>query len=186
MSGLRELAEAAGVPEAEAEELLARLLAPTAPVIKRRSRLLDAVAPGWFALVDAFARQVDLPAEQARGLLEQAERFTAWVAGPLPGVSVMHLPHGPAHDGADVGLVRLGAGVLFPPHAHLGPERVLVLDGSYTDDQGRVFGPGDHDDRGVGDRHHFVAGADGVVFVVVLREGIAVDNPGGAPVIIRG
>ncbi len=186
MKSLAEIALAAGVTEAEAEEVLARLVPPLAPGGRLRDRLLASVAPGWWALVDAFARHVDLPLERARALLVDAERYTSWVAGPLPGVSVMHLPHGAAHDGADVGLVRLGAGVVFPPHEHLGPEQVIVLDGSYTDDRGRFYQPGDRDDRGVGDRHHFVAGPSGVVFVVVLREGIVVHVPGGEPVVIRG
>ncbi|MBM4391271.1 MAG: cupin domain-containing protein [Deltaproteobacteria bacterium] len=183
----RELAEAAGISEAEAEELIAAAIAaPVAPPPNWRARLLAAVAPAWGAFVSAFAAQIDLPVEKARELLDRAERAAAWVAGPLPGVSVFHLPSGPACSGADVGLVRLGAGVVFPPHRHLGPERVLVLDGSYIDDRGREFRPGDRDERDEGEPHHFVAGANGVVFVVVLREGIAIPTPDGGEIVVRG
>lgn len=183
----RELAEAAGISEAEAEELLAAAIsAPPAPPSTWRARLLAAVAPAWGAFAAAFAAQIDLPLDKARELLDRAERAAVWVSGPLPGVSVFHLPSGPACTGADVGLVRLGAGVVFPPHRHLGPERVLVLDGSYVDDHGREFRPGDRDDRTEGDPHHFVAGPNGVVFVVVLREGIAIPTPDGGEIVVKG
>ena len=176
--------------EAE-DDALAYALAATLPVVRPspggRARLLVAVANPWVRLLARFAALVDVPPDVAERMLDRAQAGADWVPGPLAGVSVVHLAGGPATAGADVGLVRMAAGDVFPAHAHLGVESIVLLSGSYADSAGYVLYAGDAESRQVGQPHSLTAGADGVVFAVVLREGIAVDDPaGGPPVLIRG
>jgi hypothetical protein len=183
---LLDLAEAAGLEVSEAEDLLVRAVRPLSAPTSLRERLLAALAPAWHRFEAALAALCDLDLAAVRAVLARAESAEHWTDGPLPGVSLMHIEAGPARAGADVGLVRLGAGVTFPFHRHIGPERVIILDGSYTDDQGRAFGPGEADDRAPGDPHSFTAGTDGVVFAVVLYDGIAIALPDGSEVVVKG
>lgn len=169
------LTDLAGEWADEAEELYAAVglgLVAEAPQSGLRARLLDAVAPVWNKFGAELAQLIDLPVMAAAAILAKAESAVSWVDGPLRGVSLLHIEAGPACAGADVGLVRLGAGVSFPMHDHLGEERVVILDGYYDDASGYRMAAGDSETRRPGESHSFTAGPDGVVFVVVLREGI--------------
>lgn len=173
-----------------AEELFASAalgLPRRAPSPPLRDRLLAGLAPVWQRYEAAFASLIDLDLNTARAILARAESAQQWVDGPAPGISLFHIEAGPARAGADVGLVRLGAGVEFPQHSHLGHESILVLDGGYTDSGGYELAAGNAEQREVGHDHHFVAGPHGVVFAVVLYEGVAFPNPnGGPPIVYRG
>ncbi len=78
-----------------------------------------------------------------RAVFARTEKDSEWQAGPLPWVSLFHLDGGPAVAGLDTGFVRLKKGMPFPRHRHVGPERVLVLEGGYFDNDQRWYGPGD-------------------------------------------
>ncbi len=178
LSALEEIAVAdalvAGLPSAK-------------PAPGGRALLLAAVANPWVRFLERFAALVDVSPDVAERMLDRAEAGADWVDGPLAGVSVVHLSGGPTTIGADVGLVRMGAGAVFPPHEHLGVESVVVLAGGYADSAGYTLVAGQSESRQVGDPHSFTAGAHGVVFAVVLREGIAVADPaGGPPLVVRG
>jgi anti-sigma factor ChrR (cupin superfamily) len=55
-------------------------------------------------------------------------------------------------------LVRIQAGARFPMHRHVGPERVLVLQGSYREEPGgRVYGPSDWHEMATGSSHAYLA-----------------------------
>ncbi len=77
-----------------------------------------------------------------RDLLSSLSDAARWEPGPLPGSSLFHLDGGPRIATADAGFVRLPAGLEFPVHRHLGSERVLLLEGSYRDSDGKHWGPG--------------------------------------------
>lgn len=157
------------------------------PTPSLRDRLLAGVAPAWHRYEAAFASLIDLDLGRAREILGRAENAEHWVDGPTVGISLFHIDAGPARQGADVGLVRLGAGVGFPRHSHLGNESILVLDGTYRDGAGYELSPGNAEQRDIGEDHDFVAGPHGVVFAVVLYEGVAFPNPnGGPPIVYRG
>lgn len=179
-----------GLRAEEAERVVAALalgVAPVAPPAEGLDRLLAAVANSWVQMLDAFARLVDLPRDHAERLLNRAERGLDWGPGPLPGMGLVHLAGGPATAGADVGIVRLPPDFAFPPHSHLGPESVLILEGDYVDSAGYVLAGGQEESREPGTPHAFRAGPKGVVFAVVLREGIEVPDPhGGPPILLRG
>ena len=48
----------------------------------------------------------------------------------LPGMDLFHIQGGPAVADAVNGFVRLAAGLHFPPHTHVGNEKVFVLEGA--------------------------------------------------------
>ena len=83
-----------------------------------------------------------------------------------------------------MGLVRLAAGALHPLHEHLGEEAIIVLAGGYLDSAGYAVTAGQVERRRAGTPHSFVAGPDGVVFAVVLREGVAFLGPDGEHAVV--
>lgn len=143
------------------------------------NRLLSAVANPWVRFLDAFAEIVDLPVAAARAILDRAEVGRGWEDAPVPGLELVHFDGGPRTAGADVGLVRLAPGAVHPPHEHLGEEAIVVLAGSYVDSAGYTVSAGQSERRKSGEPHSFVAGPEGVVFAVVLREGVAFLGPDG-------
>lgn len=185
-----EITELSDLSEPEAAAIgaaLAGTVRPVAPAPGGLSRLLSAVANPWARALDRFAALVDLPTELAARLLDRAQAGLGWVPGPLPGVTLVHLDGGPATAGADVGIVRIPPEGEFPPHSHLGSEAIVLLEGEYVDSAGYVLRAGDAEMREPGAPHAFRAGPRGVVFAVVLREGIAVEDPaGGPPIVVKG
>jgi quercetin dioxygenase-like cupin family protein len=77
---------------------------------------------------------------------------------PLPGVRVLNVTGGPRTTGAETFLVRFSPGTRFPRHRHPGPEKLLVLEGSYTDTQGVTVSPGDLHEMEPGSEHGFLVG----------------------------
>lgn len=166
----------------ELEEALASLAlaeAPVAPSTGARDRLLSSVEarPRLEGFTARVARFLDVGAEAARRILSLLDDAAAWLATPLAGVTLLDVEGGPAVAGARVGLLRVAPGVTFPHHSHFGDERVLILQGGYRDDRGRVFGPGDIDENAADSAHEFTAleGPD-MVFVVVLYKGISLPD----------
>lgn len=94
-----------------------------------------------------------------------------------PGVELLHFQAGPGLGGADTGLVRMAAGLVFPRHRHIGAERVLVLEGGYRDSSGGVFAAGDSVEMPDGSRHSYQVLPDGpLVFAIVLESGIEIEE----------
>jgi anti-sigma factor ChrR (cupin superfamily) len=73
--------------------------------------------------------------------------------------------------GLDTGFVKLKKGMPFPPHRHMGSERVLILAGSYQDHEQRYFGPGDFHDMSEGTEHSLQMSADEDVLLAVIMTG---------------
>jgi anti-sigma factor ChrR (cupin superfamily) len=138
-----------------------------------RERLLASVGGSRFdRFVVRLSDLLDLGVERVRSLLASTEDPGAWEA-LLPGVAVMHLPYGPGVVAADVGFVRVAAGLPFPYHKHLGEEHVLVLGGAFRDDDGRVLRAGDEDHKPAGSAHAFqVLEGEELLYLVILAGGV--------------
>jgi hypothetical protein len=175
-------AEHASAESAEAElaELLAELSVVSASdvstneVDRGRARLLDAVAESgerFAPLFDKLTKFFDLSVDALRDVFVRAGRESEWEQGPLPWVSLLHFAGGPALAGLDTGFVKLKKGMPFPPHRHMGSERVLILAGSYQDHEQRYFGPGDFHDMSEGTEHSLQMSADEDVLLAVILTG---------------
>jgi len=165
----------------DALALLAVALPPVQPSMHapalRARLLLSARGPARFApFIDRLARLIDVAADRARELLASLERPETWLPSPGPNVALVHLPGGPAVAGADVGFVRVTAGTTFPPHRHLGPEQVLVLQGSYSDSDGSSARAGDLVHMSAGSSHHFTAGPDADLIYAVVVHGVEIEG----------
>jgi quercetin dioxygenase-like cupin family protein len=165
--------------QGELSELLAALstleTAETDPVgLERgRARLLAAVggaleASRFAPLFAKLSQFFDLNAAALRAVFARAERESEWQPGPLPWVSLFHLDAGPSLAGLDTGLVRLKKGMPFPRHRHVGPERVLVLEGGYFDHEQRWYGPGDLHLMAEGTEHALQMSAEQDVLLAVI------------------
>lgn len=128
--------------------------APTGGV----ERLLARARGGRLGYFTAqVASLFDLSTDAASALLGRAERNEGWEEGPGPGVLVMTVNAGPKVPDALTALVKLSGGATFPLHPHLGPERVLVLEGGYRDSAGVEVWRGEVQDMATGTEHDFVA-----------------------------
>jgi quercetin dioxygenase-like cupin family protein len=166
--------------EVELAELFAELSVVAASAVspselaQGRARLLGAVsqsAERFAPLFEKLTKFFDLSAEALRAVFARSEQESEWQPGPLPWVSLLHLQGGPAIAGLDTGLVRLKKGMPFPRHRHLGNERVLILEGSYQDHEGRLYGPGDFHDMAQSTEHALQMSADEDVLLAVILSG---------------
>jgi hypothetical protein len=175
-------AEHASAESADAElaELLAELSVVSASdvseseVDRGRARLLGAVAESgerFAPLFHKLTKFFDLSVDALREVFVRAGRESEWEQGPLPWVSLFHFAGGPAVAGLDTGFVKLKKGMPFPPHRHMGSERVLILEGSYKDHEQRYFGPGDFHDMSEGTEHSLQMSADEDVLLAVIMTG---------------
>jgi len=156
-------AELAALPEAEPPDLASG-----------RARLLHTVARSeerFAPLFDKLTRFFDLSAEALRSVFARAANEAEWEPGPLPWVSLFHFQGGPAVAGFDTGFVRFKKGMPFPPHRHVGGERVLILEGGYFDHEQRWYGPGDFHDMTDGTQHSLLMNPDRDVLLAVVLAG---------------
>ena len=169
-----------GKAEAELAELLCELsvvsleseaeIAPS-DVVRGRAHLLATVgqsAERYAPFFDKLTEFFDLSVEALREVFVRAERESEWQPGPLPWVSLFHLDGGPAVAGLDTGFVKLKKGMPFPPHRHKGSERVIILEGGYTDHEQRFYGPGDAHDMTEGSQHSLQMVTDRDVLLAVI------------------
>jgi hypothetical protein len=187
---MKPLTDASPLPEFAAEhatsdaergelaELFARLSAlpevDQSALARGRARLLATVSESeerFAPLFTKLTRFFDLSAEALRALFKRAANAGEWEPGPLPWVSLFHFQGGPTIAGCDTGLVRLKKGMPFPPHRHLGHERVLILEGGYFDHEQRWYGPGDIHEMPDGTQHSLQMNADRDVLLAVVLAG---------------
>jgi anti-sigma factor ChrR (cupin superfamily) len=141
--------------------------APSPDVLRR---LLDSVQPGRFALVvDKLARLFDLTRQHTRSLLDQLD--SQWLDGPSPGIWLQHIQPGPRLAGHYAGFFRISPGTVFPAHRHLGPESMLVLEGSVRVSSGQLVGDGEVLESSAGSAHGFIGAGDDDCTVAVVQEG---------------
>ncbi len=148
---------------------LSELTEPVAPPSGLRARLMASLAGSgrYAALREPLCALFDLGPEQGDRILADAAAQEGW--GPwFPGVQARPAAGGPATQGLNTGLVKVGPGVSFPRHEHHDPERFLILSGTCDDSSGRVFTAGNVVEHAAGTAHAFVVHADEpLVFAVV-------------------
>lgn len=105
----------------------------------------------------ALAELYDLTLPQAHDLIAQIRSPDGWEAGPATGIRLLPVHAGPKARDALAAIVYLEAGVEFPEHPHLGPERVLVIEGAYRDSGGEEYWRGDLHESAAGTQHGFRA-----------------------------
>ena len=162
----------------ELAELFARLSAASvaterdaSALARGRARLLSAVSESserFAPLFGKLTRFFDLSEDALRAEFARAANPSEWQQGPLPWVSLFHFAGGPAVAGLDTGFVRLKKGMPFPPHRHLGSERVIILEGGYHDSEQRWFGPGDLHVMTEGTEHALQMSPDQDVLLAVI------------------
>jgi quercetin dioxygenase-like cupin family protein len=133
--------------------------ADPAALASGRARLLATVGKPPLRYAPFFERVStlwDLPDAAVSDVFAKLKESSAWQRTALPGVKVLPVTGGPRTEGAETFLVRFAPGTRFPRHRHPGPEALLVLEGSYTDDDGRRVGPGDLHEMAPGTEHGFV------------------------------
>jgi len=143
---------------------------PQAPPAELWERIEASLQPARFALVvDRLARFLDVTRERARTLLDRLD--SRWLDGPTPGISIQHLKAGPRLAGRYAGDFRLAPGTTFPAHRHLGPESMLVLEGSVRVSSGELVRDGEMLDSAAGSAHDFIVAGDDDCIAVVIQEG---------------
>lgn len=158
---------------------LSMALTPVPPVPAARDRLLASALAGaerYAPFFDRLSRLFDLGVDRIREIMSGVNDPARWESGPLPGVLLMHFSGGAAVTGADVGLVRMPAGLKFPVHRHIGGERVFILEGSYTDSEGKLWLPGDLHEMGAETSHAYQVLSDGLLFALVLYGGVEIQG----------
>lgn len=108
-------------------------------------------------LAPQLAELYDLTPEAALQVIAELRAGKTWVDGPAPGVRLMAVQAGPRTAGKLTALVYLEPGAEFPLHPHLGPEKVLVLDGAYRDSAGEEYWRGELHQSAEGTQHSFRA-----------------------------
>lgn len=154
-------------------------LDPEQPAPEVFQRLMQSVAETerFAGFADRVASLMDVTTHHASGLLRAIDQAGKWEPGPLDWIQLFHLEGGPKVANAIVGFIRLEPGTVFPPHEHLGEERVLILQGGYQDEDGTVYKSGDLVVGAAGDSHFFTAleGAD-LIYLVVVQEGVKIGD----------
>jgi len=152
----------------EAVQLLALALPPVAPSPVLRVRLLAAVAPPLTTHAPALAAMYERPVSDLQALLARVvDDLEAWTQ-LLPGIE-HHLIDTVA--GPIGGLLRIAPGVHFPHHLHHGEERMRVLQGSCSDSNGVLLGPGDELRSSPGTAHALL-GHLGLPLVIAYLSGL--------------
>lgn len=144
---------------APAVDALGALVPPVEPPAAALARLMERMeGPGrfarWAGKVAAF---LDVTEARARDVLESMAEPGNWMPGPADGVEMMPVETGPAREGMMAAVVRLGPGVRYPRHTHVGREWNLVLEGGFREDSGQEVWPGEELEKADGSLHDFTA-----------------------------
>jgi anti-sigma factor ChrR (cupin superfamily) len=123
---------------------LALALPPKAGRPALRSRLFSAVdhLERFTPMAPRLAEILDIPPNEARLSLHALERPEA-LPPVIPGMRASRLPTGPRLRNAEAVLACLSPGAGLPRHRHRGEECVLVFQGSFITDDGRVARAGE-------------------------------------------
>jgi putative transcriptional regulator len=121
----------------------------------------------------ALCELFDLSPDVVTALLGQLDDETLWMPGPVEGTRMFPVNVGERLSGAMAAFVELQPGATFPDHEHLAEERNLLLQGGYTDSDGREFWRGEVDVKATGSSHHFTGLAGLPCLVAVVLSPIA-------------
>ena len=187
LEALESASDAELTDTAEALGVLATAIEREPASAEARRRLLAAASASDERFAPFFERLselFDLGVDAVRRVLTKAADGAAWQPGPMPGVELFHFEGGPRVAAADNGLVRLAPGLPFPKHRHLGTERILLIEGAYVDDAGRLWQAGDLHVSGPDVVHAYRVTDDGpCVLALSLEDGIWIE---GMPGPLRG
>jgi anti-sigma factor ChrR (cupin superfamily) len=149
--------------EPRSEEEARQALAESGPAAEegRVHRAVEAMAraatPAGQLRLEHFlpvlARFFDVEERAARALLERIDTPAEWMDGPDTGVALLPVQAGARVQTALASCVRLLPGYLLAEHQHLGPERLLVLEGGLGDSLGHEVWPGETLEMPAGSRH---------------------------------
>lgn len=164
-------------PELEAR--LVELLPTGSPPERARGRLL-AAAQSWPLRYAPFYDQLgalwDLADPELEAVFTLAASERSW-RRVWPGFRFLGVAGGPKLEGGRARLLHFAPGVRFPRHRHRGSERILVLEGSYTDSNLVRVGPGDEQDMAPGSEHELVIGLEGPCVAGVVERGLEFSGP---------
>jgi putative transcriptional regulator len=168
----------------EALSLVALVIPPVPPPPALRERVLksvEAASPGRFdRFAERVAKAIDVSIARAKELLAGIDREESWSPAPVATSRFYHIQGGPGlvAAGTITGFVRVEAETKFPHHKHVGEEYVLVLQGGFTDDDGRVYRTGEDTRKAAGTSHAFVAlPGEELVYLAVVAVGVEFDAP---------
>lgn len=152
------------LPDPEAlDRALGSLLEREPPSPAAFSRLAAAVSVAPLRYAPFYARLgelFDLSEPEVEAQLAQLTQPGAWQPTGLWGIRNHRISGGPKVRGAETLLVRFEPGTRFPHHQHTGLERVLVLEGGYTNDDGVEYRAGDLHEMDAGTGHSFWVAKD--------------------------
>jgi len=130
------------------------------PSFARLEAALNEVPTRYAPFFARAAELFDLSEDAVRAELTRLSAPKVWSFAGLPGIAQVAVRGGPRVAGAETLFVRFAPGLRFPAHRHTGPERVLVLEGSYEDDGGVVHRAGELREWAPGTRHSFRVSRD--------------------------
>jgi hypothetical protein len=153
-------------------QAVAASLPPVDPPPELRQRILASLdGPERFrGFFPELCRILALPVEAVRAVLGRIDDPAGWTA-IRPGIARLKFAAGTALAGAEATLLRLGPGVVFPRHEHVGAEMALVLEGA-GHDEGHVYAPGQLIAHAPGTTHEFTAGELRDLVLVVVHHGV--------------
>jgi anti-sigma factor ChrR (cupin superfamily) len=157
----------------ELHAVMSSLLEPLVPSPDLLARLQTTVAqpPQRYApFFDRIAELFDLSESAIVAQLARLADPKVWRFAGLPGVRNVIVQGGPRVEGAETVLARFAPGTRFPQHRHAGLEKVLVLEGSYTDSTGIVHRAGELREWAPGSKHGFrVSTTEVCIFASVVH-----------------
>jgi anti-sigma factor ChrR (cupin superfamily) len=123
-----------------------------------------------------LAQLFDLPEADVERELGRARR-QGFSLTLVPGVRSFTLRAGGRRHGKRARLLRLAPGAELPCHRHRGPERVLVLEGSYRDSNGTEVRAGGEQLMPAHSEHGLRASRHGPCVAAVVEQGIDFTGP---------
>lgn len=129
----------------EAAAALALLLPPAPARGGLRARLFASVdhLERFSSFAPRLGELLDIPANDARLALHAFEHPQEMPPAPIPGMRCVPLPLGPRVSNGSAILAAFDPGAGVPLHRHFGEEHVLVFQGAFETDDGRVIRAGE-------------------------------------------
>jgi anti-sigma factor ChrR (cupin superfamily) len=144
---------------------------------QRLSRAVAELPLRYAPFFARLARLWQLPEPLVIEELTRAGDPKSWPVTPFRGVRAFTLKSAGESGGRRSRLLSFASGVRFPRHRHRGSERVLVLEGCYTDGTGSEVGPGQEQHMTEGSEHELTITSRGRCVAAVVEHGIDFSTP---------
>jgi quercetin dioxygenase-like cupin family protein len=115
--------------------------------------------------------------ERVSSELLRARQPRSWALTLVRGLRTFDVDRGGRRDSQRARLLRFAPGAALPEHRHRGRERVLVLEGSYSDSHGTEVCAGEEQLMLPGSVHQLRVSSEGPCIAAVVEQGI--DFTGG-------